>query len=141
MSARQLIDTAAKAGLSVMVDGPDLVVEADGQIPEALLADLRSHKPELIAELARTGAPPANEAPARFSDLYETEADYARALLRYARQDGLSLTVEDGQLVISIGLKSDQGFTFRTASARKRRHRIAGSRGARAVVRAFHHQR
>jgi len=42
-----------------------------------------------------------------FSDLYETEADYARALIRYARQDGLGLTVKDGRLVIAIGSESE----------------------------------
>jgi len=31
--------------------------------------------------------------PGQYSDLYEIEADYARALIRYAWQDGLSLTV------------------------------------------------
>jgi hypothetical protein len=40
-------------------------------------------------------------------DLYETEADYAQRLIVYAKQDGLSLTVKAGQLVIAIGTKSD----------------------------------
>jgi hypothetical protein len=49
----------------------------------------------------------AGPLPARFSDLYETEADYARALVRYACQDGLGLSVQAGRLIISIGSKSD----------------------------------
>ncbi|HXW71997.1 MAG TPA: hypothetical protein VEK34_11230 [Methylocella sp.] len=51
MSARQLIERSSKAGLSITVDGPDLVVEADSHIPDDLLTELRDHKPEIIALL------------------------------------------------------------------------------------------
>jgi hypothetical protein len=102
MSARQLIDVARKAGLSLIIDGRDLVVEADGSLPEPLIAELRRHKPDVIAALTESVA-----ASAPFSGLYATEADYARRLLAYARQDGLSLTVKDGRLIIAIGSKSD----------------------------------
>jgi hypothetical protein len=102
MNARHLIEAAAKAGLSLTVEGPDLVVEADSPIPVSLLAELRRQKPKLIAALTET-----ETAPLRFSELYATEADYARALIRYAQQDGLSLTVKDGGLVIAVTSKND----------------------------------
>src|SRR5262245_5196670 len=56
MSGRQLIEVATRAGLALTVNGPDLLVEADSDIPEALLAELRSHKPEVIAALAQAAA-------------------------------------------------------------------------------------
>jgi hypothetical protein len=56
-----------------------------------------------LQPLVAMGGPEAT----RFSDLYATEADYARALIRYARQDGLTLEIRDHRLVISIGSKSD----------------------------------
>ena len=56
-----------------------------------------------VDESKGMGAKPS----ARFSALYETVADYARALIRYAWKDGLGLTIKDGRLVISIGSKSD----------------------------------
>jgi hypothetical protein len=96
MSVHQVLQAASDAGITLRIDGPDLVVGADNHIPEALLAELREHKPEVIAAFTT-----------RFSDLYETEQDYARALLRYAEQDGLSLTAKDGRLVIAVSSKSD----------------------------------
>ena len=44
--------------------------------------------------------------PARFSCLYESELDYAEALVRYGGQDGLELTVRNGRLMIGVGSKS-----------------------------------
>jgi hypothetical protein len=74
VSARQLIEAATKAGLSLAVDGPDLVVEAEGHIQESLLAELRRHKPEILAALKpKNEAQPDAQAP--FSELYATEAD------------------------------------------------------------------
>jgi hypothetical protein len=78
------------------------VVESDNDVPEALLDELRRRKAQLITALTEGDA-----APARFSDLYETEQDYARTLLRYAQQDRLSLTTKDGRLVIAVSSKSD----------------------------------
>jgi hypothetical protein len=102
MSGRKLIKAAFDAGLSLTVDGPDLVVEAIGDIPEPLIDELRRHKPEILAVLKA-----GKKSSARFSDLWETETDYARALIRYARQDSPGLTIKDGRLVIAIGSKSD----------------------------------
>jgi hypothetical protein len=67
--------------------------------------------PQTVANVATVarGEAQAAEPPAGFSDLYETEADYAKALIRYARQDGLSLTIKDERLIIGIGAKSDAG--------------------------------
>jgi hypothetical protein len=103
MSARHLIKAAGRAGLLLIVEGQNLVVEVDGNPPEALMAELRRHKPEILRLLRD---PPPEQAPA-FSDLYETQADYARRLIIYAKQDGLSLTVNAGRLVIAIGTKND----------------------------------
>lgn len=52
MIARRLIEDARAAGLSIEVDGADLIVEADGDPPADLLAQLREHKAELIAVLS-----------------------------------------------------------------------------------------
>jgi hypothetical protein len=100
MSVHQVLKAASNAGITLRVDGPDLVVESDNDVPEALLDELRRCKPQLIATLT-------DALPPRFSDLYETEQDYARALLRYAEQDRLSLTTKDGRLVIAVSSKSD----------------------------------
>jgi hypothetical protein len=102
MSVRQVLEAAARAGISVTIDGPDLVVEATGDIPEPLIVELRRQKPEILAALKAS-----KKSSARVSDLWETETDYARALIRYARQDDLGLTIKNGRLVISIGSKSD----------------------------------
>ena len=40
MSVRQVLEAAARAGISVTIDGPDLVVEATGDIPASSLAAL-----------------------------------------------------------------------------------------------------
>jgi hypothetical protein len=51
MIAQRLIDDARAAGLSIAVEGGDLIVEADCDPPAELLAELRQHKAELIAVL------------------------------------------------------------------------------------------
>ena len=51
MIAQRLIEDARAAGLSIEVDGGDLIVEADGDPPPSLLAELRQHKAEVIALL------------------------------------------------------------------------------------------
>jgi hypothetical protein len=57
MIAQRLIEDARAAGLSMEVDGGDLIVEADRDPPPELLAELREHKAELIELLKPT--PPA----------------------------------------------------------------------------------
>jgi hypothetical protein len=57
MSARQAIDAAASAGIRIAVDGGDLVLEADGSIPDAIVADFKQHKPEILG-LLRSAPPP-----------------------------------------------------------------------------------
>jgi len=51
MIAQRLIEDARAAGLSIEVEGADLIVEADCEMPPDLLASLRQHKAELIAVL------------------------------------------------------------------------------------------
>ena len=51
MIAQRLIEDARAAGLSMEVDGSDLIVEADRDPPAELLAELRQHKAEVIAFL------------------------------------------------------------------------------------------
>ena len=51
-AAARLLETARAAGLSIEVDGADLVIETDRAIPPDLLDDLRQHKAELIAALS-----------------------------------------------------------------------------------------
>jgi hypothetical protein len=40
--------------------------------------------------------------------LHRTEADCAQALIRYARQDGLALSMKSGRLIIGDGDKRDE---------------------------------
>ena len=61
MIAQRLIDDARAAGLSIEVEGGDLIVEADRDPPAGLLAELRQHKAELIAVLV----PPVPDSPRR----------------------------------------------------------------------------
>jgi hypothetical protein len=70
MSARSLLDNCRVAGLSIEVDGGDLIVEADGDPPPSLLAELRQHKAEVIAFLI----PPVPSAPLPVDDLDERAA-------------------------------------------------------------------
>ncbi len=60
MIAQRLIEDARAAGLSIEVEGADLIVEADCEMPPDLLAELRQHKAELISVLA---APPRDAVP------------------------------------------------------------------------------
>src|SRR5947207_4783725 len=60
MIAQRLIEDARAAGLSIEVEGADLIVEADCEMPPDLLAELRQYKAELIAVLvppSRAGTP------------------------------------------------------------------------------------
>ena len=59
MIARRLIEDARAAGLSIEVDGNDLIVEADGDLPPELIAELRQHKAEVVALLLPTPGRPA----------------------------------------------------------------------------------
>jgi hypothetical protein len=52
MIARRLVEDARSAGLSLEVDGADLIVEADRNPPPALVAELRQHKAAVIAFLS-----------------------------------------------------------------------------------------
>ena len=62
MNAHRLIEDARAAGLSFEVEDGDLMVEAERDPPDALIAELREHKAELIAVLA---APALETAPCR----------------------------------------------------------------------------
>jgi hypothetical protein len=51
-SARQIIDNTAEAfGIGLAVDGSDLVLEADRDIPDAIVANLKRHKAEILSLL------------------------------------------------------------------------------------------
>jgi hypothetical protein len=51
MIAHRLVEDAKAVGLSIEVDGGDLIVEADRDPPGELIAQLRAHKAEVIAFL------------------------------------------------------------------------------------------
>jgi hypothetical protein len=106
VSARRSIAAAQNAGLTLFAEGPKLIIESAVPLPEPLLAELRSHKPEVIAELAR------GEPPAPFCDLHATEADYAQRLIHYARQDGLGLRVSGGRLILAAGRWDDPDLLY-----------------------------
>ena len=81
MIAERLIETAKAAGLSIEVDGPDLIVEADHSPPDELIAELRVHKAEVIAFLL----PRPAAAPSRPED-HQSEALGEPVLLRDGRR-------------------------------------------------------
>jgi len=60
MGAQDLLDRLAGAGLSVTVRGDSLVITPWSALPIELLAELRDHKPALVALLAG-GAAAVNE--------------------------------------------------------------------------------
>jgi len=53
MRAARLLVAARAAGLSLQIDGENLIVEADRDLPAELIAELREHKAELMAVLSR----------------------------------------------------------------------------------------
>src|SRR5438874_3552914 len=77
MNAHRLIEDARAAGLSFEVEDGDLMVEAERDPPDALIAELREHKAELIAVLAA----PALETAARFLPDQEGDNREERAAL------------------------------------------------------------
>ena len=52
MSAHALIAAARAEGLTIGIEGDNLVIETDRDPPAALLAQLREHKAELLAVLS-----------------------------------------------------------------------------------------
>jgi hypothetical protein len=72
MIAQRLIEDARAAGLSMEVEGGDLIVEADRDPPPELLAELRQHKAELIAFLVPP--PPASAPPLPGPDALDERA-------------------------------------------------------------------
>jgi hypothetical protein len=77
MIAQRLIEDARAAGLSMEVDGSDLIVEADRDPPADLLAELRQHKAEVIAFLR----PPSRETADAAQDA--DDLDERAALIEY----------------------------------------------------------
>ena len=77
MIAQRLIEDARAAGLSMEVEGGDLIVEADCDPPPELLAELRQHKAEVIAFLVPL--PPASAPPLPESD----DLDERAAIIEY----------------------------------------------------------
>jgi hypothetical protein len=61
MNAHRLIEDVRAAGISIEVDGGDLIVEADRDPPPELVAELRAHKAEVIAFLTNRGQPDADD--------------------------------------------------------------------------------
>lgn len=57
MSAHPLLDQAVSAGLTLLVENGDLIVEFDGAPPDDILAMLKAHKAELLAALTGTNTP------------------------------------------------------------------------------------
>jgi hypothetical protein len=68
MSARQAVDTAIAAGIKLEIEGEKLIAEFDGQIPDAVVADLKRHKAEILSLLrpgeSVTAAPVCAKGPA-----------------------------------------------------------------------------
>lgn len=53
MMVDQLLQAISQAGGHVTVDNGDLVLKAARSLPDDLLAELKAHKPEILAALAR----------------------------------------------------------------------------------------
>jgi hypothetical protein len=78
MIAQRLIEDARAAGLSIEVEGADLIIEADYEMPPDLLASLRQHKAELIAVLV----PPSSSA-APTAEWWRDEFEERAAIREY----------------------------------------------------------
>jgi hypothetical protein len=76
MIAQRLIEEARAVGLSIEVEGGDLIVEADCDPPAELLAELRQHKAELLAVLI----PPVTDSA---STLQPSDLDERAAIVEY----------------------------------------------------------
>ena len=84
MSATRLLETARAAGLSLVVEGGNLVIEADDDPPPELITELRQHKAELIAALSRSSVSPEHPGTERVSET----ADSLRWHDLYAERTG-----------------------------------------------------
>ena len=62
MSAAAVVEEAIAAGIRLGLDGGDLALKAKARPPDALLAKLKAHKPEIVALLRATGATNPNVA-------------------------------------------------------------------------------
>jgi hypothetical protein len=62
MSAAEVLELAKSAGISVMIDGDDLVLEAPTLPEPDILAALRNHKAEIVTTLPRAVTSSAAEA-------------------------------------------------------------------------------
>lgn len=63
MSAAAVLDQCRAAGVSVWIEGERLKFKAAKPLPDGLLADLKAHKPELIALLLESAANDPDEPP------------------------------------------------------------------------------
>lgn len=93
MSAARLLHSLHHIGAVVTVEGGDLLIDTTADLPDALLADLRAHKPELVALIQREPVNDPDEPPSPESvrewfrerlaiicEASELEADEAHAL-------------------------------------------------------------
>jgi hypothetical protein len=115
MIARRLIEDARAAGLSIEVDGNDLIVEGDGNLPPELIAELRRHKAEVVALLLSTpGRPAGGESDAlgepvvlrdgrrlyRFRAVGTASSEDVGNLLDRARWRGAVLVADGRELIV-----------------------------------------
>ena len=72
MAAIELLDQLGAYGISVMVDRDELVLRPASKVPADLLAQVKEHKPEILARLRPLGdgqAPPLDRPPATEQEL------------------------------------------------------------------------
>src|SRR5215207_10108495 len=62
MSAIRLIEAIEAAGCTIAVEGGEIVVRGPHALPPELVAEIRQHRPDLVAALTGSVEPPA-EAP------------------------------------------------------------------------------
>jgi hypothetical protein len=58
MNTARLLEAARAAGLALVVEGGNIVIEADDDPPPELIAELRQHKAQLIAALGCSSGSP-----------------------------------------------------------------------------------
>lgn len=98
MSAATLLHSLRASGVLVMVEGGALKIDAPAPLSDALLTDLRAHKPQLITLLL---ADAANDHGAQSGPVAFTPALNPDALADWLRSEALCLVLRDGVLIFT----------------------------------------
>ena len=115
-----LIEAVHAAGGTIVLDGPNLQLEAPAPLPEPLRASLRQHKPALVAFLAEQAAnanqpePPLPDLP--LGGIPDEVADGIRALVVASAPEGIPArawpVIVTDTLALTVGGEIAQAFVL-----------------------------